>query len=399
MIESVEVAVVGGGPAGAAVATRVAGNGRDVVLLERSPAWHWRACGVFSSPATVAELRLLGLREDQIAAVARSIPRLWVESPGGSRFALTYGHEAAATPTAVGFDRSRLDPLLVDLAVAAGARVCRGAALVGLRHDDGAGWLLRIREASSEHQIRARIVVGADGIRSRVARELGVVRSSHLSRVGLTYHVRDGEGTADGRQDGRMVVLRGAYCGLAPTPGGRVNVGIVLAGAGRRAALASAGVRATAESILREAGATDAPEPLEAIAGASPIAHLVTRRAGPDWLLVGDAAGFLDPFTGEGLHRALVSARLAAAAIAGSITGQRDALGDYDAAMSRRFRAKDLVSWVTQLFVSQPGLFEYAAQRLARRPNLRHRMGLLLGDLMPASSAFDPRFLGALLLP
>ena len=74
----------------------------------------------------------------------------------------------------------------------------------------------------------------------------------------------------------------------------------------------------------------------------------------PGWLLVGDAAGFLDPFTGEGLHRALVSAELAAAAIAAHRRGRRGAFDAYERAMQRRFLAKDAVSWLVQAFLGRP---------------------------------------------
>ena len=74
----------------------------------------------------------------------------------------------------------------------------------------------------------------------------------------------------------------------------------------------------------------------------------MTRRAGTGWLLVGDAAGFLDPFTGEGLHRALVSSELAAAAIAAHVRGRPGAFDAYERAMQRRFLAKDVVSWLVQ---------------------------------------------------
>jgi flavin-dependent dehydrogenase len=125
----------------------------------------------------------------------------------------------------------------------------------------------------------------------------------------------------------------------------------------------------------------------------------VTRRAGPGWLLVGDAAGFLDPFTGEGLHRALASAELAAAAIVADDRGRHDAFAAYERAMQRRFLAKDVVSWLVQGFLGQPALFDYAARRVAARPAVRATMGLVMGDLVPAGRALDPRFLAALLAP
>jgi flavin-dependent dehydrogenase len=140
-------------------------------------------------------------------------------------------------------------------------------------------------------------------------------------------------------------------------------------------------------------------EPLDTVAGAWPLAHRVTRRAGPRWLLIGDAAGFLDPFTGEGLHRALVSAELAAAAILAWRRGRTGALEAYGRAMQRRFLAKDAVSWLVQAFLARPALFEYAARRVAIRDDVRATMGLVMGDLVPAGRALDPRYLAALLAP
>ncbi len=117
--------------------------------------------------------------------------------------------------------------------------------------------------------------------------------------------------------------------------------------------------------------------------------------------MVGDAAGFLDPFTGEGLHRALVSARLAASAIDAHLLGGSSAneLLSYERAMRRRFASKDMVSRLVLSFLAQPPLFERAARHLAERDDIRATMGLVMGDLVPASRALGPRFLAGLLGP
>ena len=67
--------------------------------------------------------------------------------------------------------------------------------------------------------------------------------------------------------------------------------------------------------------------------------------------------------------------------------------------MQRRFLAKDAVSWLVQAFLGRPSLFEYAARRVAARPAVRATMGLVMGDLVPAGRALDPRYLAALLAP
>jgi flavin-dependent dehydrogenase len=400
--ERFDVAVIGGGPAGSLVAAHLAGAGRSVVLFERSPAYRWRAGGVFASPAATARLLRAGLPEATLASVARPIAAMRVEAPGGATIRLTYGTERGGPP-AVGFDRAALDPALLDRARTAGARMATGSLVTGV--DLGRRPTVTVRDHAGERTVEAAVVVGADGRSSAVARAAGVDRRTWLGeRVGLSYHVP--ESVAGSTDEARMVVLRGAYCGIAPVPGGRLNVGIVLASAAWRTALRSGGAHAVASSVVRalprDPRADEAwreASPLDAVAGAVPLGVRVARRGGPGWLLVGDAAGFLDPFTGEGIHRAIVSAELASAAVTRFLDGDRVALDRYDRRMRSRFRGKDLVSLIVQGFLARPALFDYAARRLAARARERETLGLVIGDLAPASRALSPRFLARVLGP
>lgn len=397
--ELVDVVVIGGGPAGAVSATLLARRGRKVILLERAPRWRWRACGVFASPATVTAFRRVGLTDVDLARVARPVSAMRIETSRGTRFRLSYGGSGALTDSAVGFDRSVLDPQLLAIARAAGVDVREGSSASAYRLDpDRPTALVRVAPGID---IGARVVIGADGLRSRVARAAGVSRRAPLgARAALAFHIPDSE-----RQlEARMVVIDDGYVGLAPVPGDRLNVGIVL---GRswfqrlRRDGASSIARQILDRVLEPAElAPGEIEILDRVAGVVPVGHAVRRRAGMTWVLVGDAAGFLDPFTGEGLHRAIVSSELAAEAIDAVLAGRPGArLGDYDRAMRARFSTKDAVSRIVQVFLARPALFEYTARRLAAREPVRETMGLVIGDLAPAARALDPRYLGALLAP
>ena len=338
--------------------------------------------------------------------VAQPIPAMRVETRAGTTFRLTYGTESGGEP-AVGFDRARLDTMLLDCAATAGADVRRGWTVTAV---DLANGVLTMRgPAADSVRVRASVIVGADGPHSVVARSALVDRPVRLRpRVGLSYHLADSDSETPALRDARMLLLDDGYIGIAPVPGGRVNIGIVL-GPSWRPALISEGALAVAGRIVAavpptadDPGRWRAGQPTDRVAGAWPLGHRVTRRAGAGWLLVGDAAGFLDPFTGEGLHRALVSTELAAAAIEARL--RRSAAGPaafaaFDRAMQRRFLAKDAVSWLVQSFLGHPSAFEYAARRVATRDGVRATMGLVMGDLVPASRALDPRYLARLLAP
>jgi flavin-dependent dehydrogenase len=187
------------------------------------------------------------------------------------------------------------------------------------------------------------------------------------------------------------VLGRASYVGLAPVPGGRINVGIVVP-ANR--------LRLGVESVISSTyGDGHAALTLDEPQVAGRLEHHTKRAAGDGWLLVGDAIEFIDPLTGEGLHRALVTAHLASEAIHAWLSGLSRALADYDRRVRSRFRSKNVLSLVLQAFIADPRVLDYALRRLDARPALRAELTGVLTDQVVATNALDPRFMARLLRP
>jgi geranylgeranyl reductase family protein len=403
MPEKADVVIVGAGPAGSALAIRLAQIGVSVIVLERSTKPEWRACGVFSSPLTNRRLRDLGLPASVLTRLSRPISALNLETTRGVKCRIEYEHGHAR-----GFDRPVLDDMLLERARQAGADVRTGVAIRELRlpagrRDPGSVKVSPTVASAGgrNHEIRAALVVGADGATSIVAGKAGVIspRVIRLAKAASTAQRRDDEALDEGQpMEGRFVFGKRWYVGVAPVPHRRVNLGLVHPGswAGRPPERVEKALVARFPGPRQPWMDGAITEPYRS---AGILQHGVSRTVGDGFLLVGDAAGFIDPLTGEGLHRALVSSDLAAESIAEWLHGNRNALAVYDRRLRSRFAAKDVVSWVLQGFLSQPRLMEYALQRLARRTDQRRTLTLVLTDQVPATRALDPRFLARLLAP
>jgi geranylgeranyl reductase family protein len=388
-----EVLIVGAGPAGSALAAALARAGRDVVLVEARRHPRSKTCAEYASPRIADELALLGVSPPTWMAHAVPLDGMQV-IVGRDSFLVRYADRSGAR-TAWGLDRRGFDAALAAEAQSRGAVVAERTAFRRVIFDEGrvAGAILHTSEGPRE--IRSTWLVGADGAHSRVARSVGVTQPVRAPRrLGLIARYEASPGL-DGH--GEMHVGGDFYIGLAPVPNGQLNVGMALRmprnGASRPAA---ARFEEALEKLPAVGNRLRGLRRLTPIRGAAPIGHRVSRPAGDGWLLIGDAAGFIDPFTGEGIYRALRSARVAADAIEAL---DREVAHRYLDARRAAFAAKDALTWLIQGMLAAPPVMSYAVRRLGSRPAPAAILGSALGDCRPATDAISPATLARILWP
>ena len=316
--KAAEVVIVGAGPAGAALGLQLARRGRDVLILERSRFPRDKPCGDCVNPGAVAELVRLGVKDSLLRSLRPYPLKGWrVESPDGRFFQAAFDREATGNGDqrlAWAVRRREFDAALLAEAQRAGARVNFQVRVYDLLRENGRVVGVLARDGTSEREIHSRVVVGADGLGSVVQRRLRLTsRSARLRKLALVGHLREPIETTG---FGELRVRNGRSCGFAPLAGGG-NVTLVLP-TSEAAAVAGRPLEflAVALRMFPELAARVAPVGLEnSVSVTGPFDRPVRRPWSAGAVLIGDAAGYYDPFTGQGIHQALRSASLAAPAI------------------------------------------------------------------------------------
>jgi geranylgeranyl reductase family protein len=359
-----DVLVVGGGPAGAATAYWLAEAGHDVVVVEKKTFPRDKTCGDGLTPRAVHQLQAMGLedrlrdhhRYDGLRAVAHGIT-LELQWPEHPRFP-SYGYVVR---------RRDLDELVADHAVKAGAVVRQGVEATAPLTRSGlvAGAVVKNKERGVTEEIHARYVVIADGANSRFGRALGTMRNRSfplgMAIRGYYESPRHDDPWIESALDvrDRSGQSLPGYGWIFPVGDGTVNVGIGLLSTFRdwrnvNTSHLMEEFAATAPAYwgIRPETATCAPT-----GGRLPMAGSIEPKVGPTWIVVGDAAGSVNPFNGEGIDYAYETGRMAADLLDEALTtGDGLALQRYPHLLAEEYGLYFKVARAFMKIVGQPEL-------------------------------------------
>jgi geranylgeranyl reductase family protein len=307
-----DVVVVGAGPAGSAAAAWAARSGRDVLVIDSAQFPRDKACGDGLTPRAVAEMRLLGLGPWLEGRIAHRGLRLSgfgadveVEWPGPS-----FPSISSAVP------RTELDDRIRLVAVDDGAKMMLGVKAVDVRHDSSGRVSSVLLDSGAE--IGCADLIVADGARSTLGRSLGrqwhqetvygvairgYIPTPRANEPWITSHLelRSPEGN----------VLPG-YGWIFPLGNGEVNIGVgALATSKRPSDSALRPLMSYYAGLRRDEWGFEG-EPRAGLSALLPMGGAVSGIAGPNWMLIGDAAACVNPLNGEGIDYGLETGRLAA---------------------------------------------------------------------------------------
>lgn len=383
-----DVVVVGAGPAGSVTAAGLAARGYRTALLDRATFPRDKPCGDYCDPGSVRLLDALGVVPELAAQGAGFIDGMTVVAQDGTAF-------SAPFPTGRGMllRRRRLDAVLAERAARSGADLLEGYRVDRVTIDGR----VAVAGCGRRTDLHARLLVAADGMRSVVARRLGLLRTLPDGRYTVGAYFAGVPGAAAGE----LHLGAGLYGGIARFGDGTANVCLALPRErfrGHQVASAFAEAGRTLPRLQDAVCSWTRETPFRVTGPVGFASHpVLTTRT----LLAGDAALQIEPITGQGIFFALQSGLLAAEEGAAALTHDEFSIGAMTGYARRRGRLLGgklrLLKAVTALSL-RAGVAPRLVRRLRRDAGLARMLLGATGDVLPPGSVFSIPYLIRLLV-
>lgn len=398
-----EVIVVGGGPAGASTAHALARNGVDVLVIDRAKFPRDKTCAEYLSPQASRILADMNVLDEIERTCPAHLAGMRIRAPDGhyadGEFSANHGFRPFRE-YGLAVRRIILDEIVLRGAKTAGARVEELVRVTDVTRDETGrvSGVSVIGANGGARTLTSKYVIGADGLRSVVGKRLGLTHTSRLfpKRLALVAHYRR---VRDVGALGEMHVDHQGYFGIVDVGLGLMNVAVVVP-------ISRAREIGEGQAEFLERWIADRPHLAERFVGAERVTDVratgpfatVSRPAwAPGAALVGDAADFFDPFTGEGMYAALRGGELLAPFIAEALRdspgNEKRVLAAYEDKRQSEFGGKWKLERIVGMAIAYPYFLNNAAKALSRNKDLADLLVGVAGDFIPAKVALDPRVL------
>ena len=361
-MEIFDVAIVGGGPAGSSCAAFCAMAGLETLVLERARFPREKVCGDCLNPSCWRVLERLDLTQRVLGLPHSKLTSVEFIAIDGRKVSVDLPTGNPPEAGEISVKRSLFDDLLFKRARELGAQVREDTTVTALVHDQA--WKI---ETATRESFRSRILIGADGRNSTVARLRNLLPHPSRERVALQAHI-----PLPLNFDERVVLqfLREGYSGQAPVNENELNLCLV----GKPSTI----------SRLRQWAQHQFEIPAnQRWRTITPLTRTAVPCAHEDLLVIGDAARVVEPFTGEGIYYALHSGELAARAVVKIVSGEdrQPALREFTRASAEMCRGRLWINRLARAAVLSPRVASFLIQ--AARP--QSLLGSLTGRIVSAS--------------
>ncbi len=404
-MNSFDVVVIGGGPAGCAMALDLNSRGYDVALCDQARFPRDKVCGEFMSPGADPILEKLGVLDSIEALSPKRLKGVAISSYESAELTIDYPDLTGSglRPTSLSVPRYQLDALFLERVQSAGVKVFEQHKVTDFIFNEGCvagvqGW----DETKTPFSMKCKLIVDAGGRNAASLRKFNLKREPKgRSKIAFSAHW---QGVRLPDDYCYMHVSRPGYTGISSVGNGRANVVLVLEASAftdRKTENSETFYHRVLMQNRRRSKMLENGERTEPVRSVESLAFAVKPVPCGGLILVGDATGFIDPFTGEGIYLSLRSSQLAGEVIHAGFKSSKfskNFLSVYDQRRQQEFGGKFLLSRVLQWLIYNRPFCNRVMKSLSANQILAETLVGVIGDILPAEKVVSMRFLSKLLV-